>query len=71
MEKINGIIIDGKIYEVSNIELTNIADVATAVSTFNTFAMLRSCCCRVFEGGTTNKYTFRFSPELTDKLKGE
>ena len=28
----------------SNIELTNIADVATAVSTFNTVAMLRSCC---------------------------
>lgn len=33
-----------KYTRLSNIELTNIADVATAVSTFNTVAMLRSCC---------------------------
>lgn len=68
MEKINGIIIDGKIYEAVKYRA-------------NEHSGCRNCCfyvqhgcyapkllCRVFEGGTTNKYTFRYSRQLTDKL---
>lgn len=65
MEKINGIIVSGKVY------------VAYPSPRGNCIGCVFSCGVRTAFLETDvcdpckNKYIFRFSPELTDKLKGE
>lgn len=66
--EINGIILNGRVYKPIKF-------------TAHQHSGCRDCCfyiehgcgapkylCRVFEGDTTNKYIFRFSQELTDKI---
>lgn len=68
MEKFNGIIIDGKIYEAVKCKAHEHSGCRNCCFYVQHGCYAPKLLCRVFEGGTTNKYIFRYSPELTDKL---
>lgn len=68
MEKINGIIIDGKIYEAVEYKAHEHSGCRNCCFYIQHGCSAPKLLCRVFEADTTNKYIFRYSPELTERL---
>lgn len=68
MEKINGIIINGKIYEAVKFKAHEHSGCRNCCFYIEHGCSAPKLLCRVFEGGTTNKYIFRYSPELTERI---
>lgn len=68
MEKINGIIINGKIYEAVKFKAHEHSGCRNCCFYIEHGCSAPKLLCRVFEGGTTNNYIFRYSPELTERL---
>lgn len=71
MEKINGIIIEGKVYkaEEQDIRICCECDLYSQCMSFSDCRLHDSLLSLCLACGKEN--IFRFSPELTDKLKGK
>lgn len=68
MEKINGIILNGKIYEAIKFKAHEHSGCHDCCFYIEHGCSAPKLLCRVFEGDTTNKYIFRYSPSLTERL---
>ena len=70
MEKINGIILNGKIYVAVKFKAHEHCGYHDCSFYIHFGCSAPKLLCRVFEGDSTNKYIFRHSPSLTERLKG-
>lgn len=68
MEKINGIVVDGKFYEAIKFKAHEHSGCRVCCFYIEHGCSAPKRLCRVFEGDTTNKYIFRYSPSLTERL---